>query len=139
MKFKIILASTLLISLGVIAKAESSPLFSYSTDAQLMSEVVVLGALENGLVVYSWQWNEQARSIHVNYGASESDNGYAAIGFKAQEIQAHYPEAVFINDSGYLQIDASVLALYDEFIGHKLSGVSNRCARVVKTRFSMCF
>tara|TARA_B110000261_G_scaffold151982_1_gene181051 strand:+ start:212 stop:556 length:345 start_codon:yes stop_codon:yes gene_type:complete len=114
-------------------------MFSYSTDKQLMSEIIVLGVLENGMNVYAWQWNEKAKAINANYGASESDGGYAAIGFKAQEIKALYPKAVFINDNGYLQINASILASRDEFIGQKSSGVTSKCARILNTKYSLCF
>ena len=130
---------TFLVSLGGITKAESSSMFSYSTDKQLMSEIIVLGVLENGMNVYAWQWNEKAKAINANYGASESDGGYAAIGFKAQEIKALYPKAVFINDNGYLQINASILASRDEFIGQKSSGVTSKCARILNTKYSLCF
>ena len=138
-KFKNVLIITFLVSLGGITKAENSSMFSYSTDKQLMSEIIVLGVLENGMNVYAWQWNEKAKAINANYGASESDGGYAAIGFKAQEIKALYPKAVFINDDGYLQINASLLASYDEFIGHKSSGETSRCARILNTKYSLCF
>jgi hypothetical protein len=130
---------TFLVSLGGITKAENSSMFSYSTDKQLMAEIIVLGVLENGMNVYAWQWNEKAKAINANYGASESDGGYAAIGFKAQEIKALYPKAVFINDNGYLQINASILASRDEFIGQKSSGVTSKCARILNTKYSLCF
>ena len=58
---------------------------------------------------------------------------------KAQEIKVLYPKAVFINDSGYLQINASALALHDEFIGQKFSGVASKCARILNTKYSLCF
>jgi hypothetical protein len=138
-KFKNVLIITFLVSLGGITKAENSSMFSYSTDKQLMSEIIVLGVLENGMNVYAWQWNEKAKAINANYGASESDGGYAAIGFKAQEIKALYPKAVFINDNGYLQINASILASRDEFIGQKSSGVTGKCARILNTKYSLCF
>ena len=138
-KFKNVLIITFLVSLGGITKAENSSMFSYSTDKQLMSEIIVLGVLENGMNVYAWQWNEKAKTINANYGASESDGGYAAIGFKAQEIKALYPKAVFINDNGYLQINASILASRDEFIGQKSSGVTGKCARILNTKYSLCF
>ena len=138
-KFKNVLIITFLVSLGGITKAENSSMFSYSTDKQLMAEIIVLGVLENGMNVYAWQWNEKAKAINANYGASESDGGYAAIGFKAQEIKALYPKAVFINDNGYLQIHASILASRDEFIGQKSSGVTSKCARILNTKYSLCF
>ena len=138
-KFKNVLIITFLVSLGGITKAENSSMFSYSTDKQLMSEIIVLGVLENGMNVYAWQWNEKAKAINANYGASEGDGGYAAIGFKAQEIKAFYPTAVFVNDNGYLQINASILASRDEFIGQKSSGVTGKCARILNTKYSLCF
>ena len=138
-KFKNVLIITFLVSLGGIAKAENSSMFSYSTDKQLMAEIIVLGVLENGMNVYAWQWNEKAKTINANYGASESDGGYAAIGFKAQEIKALYPTAVFINDNRYLQINASALASHDEFIEQKFSGVASKCARILNTKYSLCF
>ena len=138
-KLKSVLIMAFLVSLGGITKAENLSIFSYSTDQQLMSEINSLGALENGMNVYAWQWNEKAKAISANYGASESDGGYGAVGFKAQEIKVLYPKAVFINDSGYLQINASALASHDEFIGQKFSGVASKCARILNTKYSLCF
>ena len=85
------------------------------------------------------EFHIKSKAISANYGASESDGGYAAVGFKAQEIKVLYPKAVFINDSGYLQINASALALHDEFIGQKFSGVASKCARILNTKYSLCF
>ena len=82
-KFKSVLIMVFLVSLGGITKAENLSIFSYSTDQQLMSEIIALGILENGMNVYAWEWNEKAKAISANYGASESDSGY--VGFKAQE------------------------------------------------------
>ena len=125
------------------AHGDTSPLFSYSTDRRLMTEIQRLGALENGMTVYAWHWNETARQLDSRYGASDSNTAYGAIGFIAQDIQDLYPTAVSTGVGGYLRIDARELAAHDQFIRWKLTStsksVAGRCARVLETRFILCF
>ena len=125
------------------AHGDYSPLFKYSTDQNLMTNIQRLGVLENGMTVYVWEWNEVATQLDSRYGASDSENTYAAIGFIAQDVQDSYPEAVITGGDGYLQIDERELAANNQFIRWKLTATSQsvdgRCARVLETRFILCF
>ena len=118
-----------------------SKLFAYSTDSRLMRDVVPVGHLENGLLIYSWDWNDEARALDRRYGASEAEQGHAGIGFVAQDIAKIYPTAVQEGRDGYLMIDAKALAAEDGFMRAKLTAVdrSERCTRIVDTRFTICF
>ena len=119
--------------------AKELAIFQYSTDVRLMSNIAALGQLENGMTIYSWDWNETAKTLSERYGASEKDQGYAAVGFKAQDIQKLYPDAVIQGDGGYLRIIGSILVAQDDYIGQKVSRKSGRCANIISTRFHYCF
>jgi hypothetical protein len=125
------------------AQSADSSLFGFSTDKRLMSKIEKLGELENGLVVYSWQWNKTASELDPRYGIAEVDGGFLSIGFIAQEIGKVYPDAVEIGDSGYLHINEQQLAKADQFIRWKLTSdsrtVSGRCSRINGSRYILCF
>ena len=139
-KIKNILICALLI--GVLGGCSAqSKLFLYSTDSRLMQDVRLVGRLENGLKIYSWDWNDEARTLDPRYGASVAEKGHAGIGFIAQDLAKTYPNAVKEGHDGYLMIDANVLAEEDELMESKLtaSDRSVRCARISNTRFKICF
>lgn len=139
-KLKNILICVLLI--GTLAGCSAqSKLFAYSTDSRLMRDVSLVGQLENGLLIYSWGWSDEARAFDPRYGASEAEQGHAGIGFVAQDIAKIYPTAVQEGRDGYLMIDAKALAAEDGFMRAKLTAVdrSERCTRIVDTRFTICF
>lgn len=124
-------------------QAVGSPLFAYSTDIRLMSNIQRLGEIENGFEVFAWQWNEEALSLDVRFRNSHVSNSFAPIGFIAQEVQKVYPDAVTEDEYGYLRIDGEALALKDQFIRWKLTNTSmtldGRCVKVGPTRFVLCF
>jgi len=124
-------------------QAVSSPLFSYSTDIKLMSNIQRLGQIQNGFSVFSWQWNPKALNLDARYINTQDSNSFAPIGFIANDVQKVYPDAVKENEFGYLQIDGSILASKDQFIRSKLENKSRthdgRCAKVEQTRFFLCF
>ena len=137
--------SILLFCMLSVSQAQSadSSLFGFSTDKRLMSKIEKLGELEDGLVVYSWQWNKTASQLDLRYGTAEVDGGFLSIGFIAQEIAKVYPDAVEIGDSGYLHIDEQQLAKANQFIRWKLTSdsrtVSGRCSRINGSRYILCF
>lgn len=133
--------ATLLLSFT--AYGDYSPLFQYSTDRNLMTNIQRLGVLDNGFEVYAWEWNETAQKLDNRYGVSTAENAYAAIGFIAQNIQNVYPSVVVKGEDGYLRVDERELAAKDQFIRWKLTATSRsvdgRCARILETRFTLCF
>ena len=138
---RIFLWATLLLSFT--AHGDYSPLFQYRTDRNLMTNIQRLGVLDNGFEVYAWEWNETAQNLDGRYGVSAAENAYVAIGFVAQNIQNVYPSVVVKGEDGYLRIDERELAVKDQFIRWKLTATSQsvdgRCARVLETRFILCF
>ena len=87
-----------------------------SSDKRLMKNVIKVGVLDNGMVVYEWEWNEIARRLNPKYGMSVEKGGYQSTGLIAQDVQAKYPNAVTKDGNGYLVIDIPVLAENDDLI-----------------------
>ena len=125
------------------AQSANASLFGISTDKRLMSNIEKLGRLENGLIVYSWQWNKTASELDPRYGNAEVDGGFLSIGFIAQEISKVYPDAVEIGDRGYLHINEQQLAKADQYMRWKLTSdsrtLSGRCSRIHGSRYILCF
>jgi len=124
-------------------QAAGSPLFSYSTDINLMSNIQRLGEIQNGFSVFAWHWNEKAVKLDQRFRNTQDSNYFAPIGFIAQEVQKVYPDAVKEGKFGYLKIDEATLATEDQFIRWKLTNTSmtrnGRCAKVKQTRLVLCF
>ena len=125
------------------AQSADASLFGISADKRLMSSIEKLGTLENGLIVYSWQWNNTASELDPRYGTAEVDGGFLSIGFIAQEIAKVYPDAVEIGDRGYLHINEQQLAKADQYMRWKLTSdsrtLSGRCSRIHRSRYILCF
>jgi len=125
------------------AQSADASLFGISADKRLMSNIEKLGTLENGLIVYSWQWNKTASELDARYGTAEVDGGFLSIGFIAQEIAKVYPDAVEIGDRGYLHINEQQLAKADQYMRWKLTSdsrtLSGRCSRIHGSRYILCF
>ena len=96
--------------------AQDTPIKEYSSDNRLMSNVITVEVLENGMVVHAWEWNDIAKALDPKYGAAPEDDGYMPDGLIAQDVQAKYPDAVIEDANGYLTIDLPVLADQDELI-----------------------
>ena len=124
-------------------QAIGSPLFLYSTDINLMTNIQRLGEIRNGFSVFAWQWNEKALKLDPRFRNTQDSNYFAPIGFIAQEVQKVYPDAVTEDEFGYLRIDGETLASKDQFIRWKLTNTSmtldGRCAKVKHTQFVLCF
>ena len=82
----------------------------FPSDKRLKENITKIGIHKNGLNIYSWNWNETARSFDDKLLGSE-------FGFIAQEAQQVYPEHVYKHSSGYLMLN------YDG-LGKEVSGVA---------------
>ena len=87
-----------------------------SSDRRLMKNITIVATLENGMIIYQWEWNDIARQLNSKYGMSVEEGGYPSSGLIAQDVQAKYPDAVIKDNNGYLIIDIPVLAENDELI-----------------------
>ena len=83
---------------------------SLFSDERLKENITKIGIHKNGLNIYSWNWNETARSFDDKLLGSE-------FGFIAQEAQQVYPEHVYKHSSGYLMLNY-------EGLGKEVSGVA---------------
>lgn len=72
------------------------------SDVNLKSNIVKTG-VENGFNTYSWTWNEK----HPD----KSKVGLNDSGVIAQEVELKMPEAVSLHDSGYKQVDYSMIGV----------------------------
>ncbi len=65
------------------------------SDARLKENITYLGE-DRGHNVYSWDWNDTARSMGVDD---------PTVGVIAQEVMETTPEAVSVHESGYYMVD----------------------------------
>ena len=105
-----------LIMIASSSGAQNTLNVEYSSDNRLMKNVVTVGVLENDMVIHAWEWNDIAKALDVKYGASEEDGGYLPSGLIAQDVQARYPDAIEVDNNGYLKIILPVLMERDEII-----------------------
>ncbi len=105
-----------LIMIASSSGAQNTLNVEYSSDNRLMKNVVTVGVLENDMVIHGWEWNDIAKALDVKYGASEEDGGYLPAGLIAQDVQARYPDAIEVDNDGYLKIILPVLMERDEII-----------------------
>ena len=126
----------------------SSPVFQYSTDTRLMLGIKKLGELGNGMVVYTWFWNNEAKKMGPRYndpdfGGVLAVSSLTAVGLLTKDVKKIYPNAVSARADGYEYIDEKVLMQEDKFIRHlveaRSSNGSKSCTRVIDTKFSFCF
>tara|TARA_R100001509_G_scaffold143883_1_gene99954 strand:- start:2153 stop:3343 length:1191 start_codon:yes stop_codon:yes gene_type:complete len=92
------------------AATTAAALAGLFSDQRLKKNITKIGVHKNGLNIYSWDWNETARSFDDELLGSE-------FGFIAQEAQQVYPEHVHKHSSGYLMLD------YDG-LGKEVQGVA---------------
>ena len=108
--------STIIIAILFTFSAQAEEIKENSSDRRLMTNVVEMEVLDNGMVIYDWVWNDAARRLDPKYGMPVEEGGYPSQGLIAQEIQAEYPDAVIEDSYGYLVIDIPVLAENDALI-----------------------
>ena len=83
-------------SSGSIISALITGLFSLS-DIRLKDDIRLFDTMPNGVKIYTWAWNEEAKRI-----GADSIPGFGVI---AQEIQETHPDAVMVGDDGYLRVN----------------------------------
>lgn len=66
------------------------------SDVKLKTNIKKIKQLDNGINVYSWEWNEIGKKIAKNI---------PSIGVLAQEVQKIIPEAVMKHADGYLRVN----------------------------------
>ena len=77
------------------------------SDIQLKNDLKRVGTNAQGLGLYTWNWNNEARKLDIDVDRIPS--GYGVI---AQEVQRVLPEAVLVHKaSGYLMVDYSKINL----------------------------
>ena len=92
------------------AATTAAALAGLFSDQRLKKNITKIGVHKNGLNIYSWDWNETARSFDDELLGSE-------FGFIAQEAQQVYPEHVHKHSSGYLMLNY-------EGLGKEVQGVA---------------
>jgi hypothetical protein len=79
----------------------------FPSDIQLKNDLKRVGTNAQGLGLYTWNWNNEARKLDIDVDRISS--GYGVI---AQEVQRVLPEAVLVHKaSGYLMVDYSKINL----------------------------
>jgi len=81
---------------GSIIGALITGIFGLS-DLRLKDDVRLFDTMPNGVKIYTWAWNEEAKRI-----GADSIPGFGVI---AQEIQETHPDAVIVGDDGYLRVN----------------------------------
>ena len=108
--------STIVIAILLALTVQAKVIKENSSDRRLMKNIATVATLENGMIIYEWEWNDIARQLNSKYGMSVEEGGYPSSGLIAQDVQAKYPDAVIKDNNGYLIIDIPVLAENDELI-----------------------
>lgn len=68
-----------------------------ASDIRLKDDIELFDTLSNGIKLYTWKWNDEAKRI----GADQ----YPGFGVIAQEIQKTHPDAVVEGEHGYLIVN----------------------------------
>ena len=71
------------------------------SDMRLKQDITKIGTHRNGLSMYTWAWNDLARSLGIVDAPT--------VGFMAQEAQVLYPQHVTKDASGYLMLNYAAL------------------------------
>ena len=71
------------------------------SDMRLKQDITKIGTHRNGLSMYTWAWNDLARSLGIVDAPT--------VGFMAQEAQVLYPQHVTQDASGYLMLNYAAL------------------------------
>ena len=70
---------------------------SFASDARLKENIKEVGRLENGLGIYTWDWNEAGRRVASPHQPT--------IGVMAQEVIEVMPKAVTLGEDGYYRVN----------------------------------
>jgi len=69
------------------------------SDERLKDNITQYGQLDNGIKLYTWEWNDEAKK----HGYDK----HPSYGVMAQEVAGVIPEAVRVGRGGYLRVDYS--------------------------------
>jgi hypothetical protein len=69
------------------------------SDERLKDNITQYGELDNGIKLYTWEWNDEAKK----HGYDK----HPSYGVMAQEVAGVIPEAVRVGQGGYLRVDYS--------------------------------
>lgn len=72
-----------------------------ASDIRLKTDIEYYDTMPNGVKVYTWKWNDEAKRI----GADATP----PFGVLAQEIQETHPDAVAVGDDGYLRVNYGMI------------------------------
>lgn len=86
-------------TVGQVAGIAGSLGFAPFSDERLKDNVTYIGK-SGKHNVYSWEWNDKAKELGINT---------PTIGVMAQEVMEINPDAVSMNDNGYLQVNYGAL------------------------------
>lgn len=79
--------------------SSAASIYNAFSDIRLKENIQFTGS-RNGINYYKWDWTDEAKAIVGNQGTE---------GVLAQEVMADYPDAVSMDDSGFLKVDYSKL------------------------------
>lgn len=82
---------------GALIGGVATVLGSIFSDIRLKEDIQLFDTMPNGINIYTWRWNEEAKRI----GADQ----YPGFGVIAQEIQETHPDAVVAGEDGYLKVN----------------------------------
>jgi hypothetical protein len=71
------------------------------SDRRLKKDIKKIGTHANGLTIYKWNWNSEAKDLGFDI--------YPTQGFMAQEAKEVYPQHVYTHPSGYMMLDYASL------------------------------
>ncbi len=71
------------------------------SDRRLKQDIKRIGTHANGLPIYSWNWNSEAKDKGFDI--------YPTEGFMAQEVKEVYPQHVYTHPSGFMMLDYASL------------------------------
>jgi hypothetical protein len=89
------------LSLAASTAAQAAGAIAGSSDVRLKTNIKHLGK-ENGINVYSWDWNEDGKRI--------ADPKQPTVGVMAQELQETHPHLVELGSDGFLRVNYGGLA-----------------------------
>lgn len=72
-----------------------------ASDKRLKEDIRLFDTLPNGVKIYTWTWNEEAKRV----GADKTP-GFGVI---AQEIMETHPDAVVLGEDGYLKVNYGMI------------------------------
>ena len=71
---------TIIIALFTAFTVEAQEIKENSSDKRLMKNITTVTVLDNGMVIYEWEWNDIARQLNPKYGMSVDKGGFESSG-----------------------------------------------------------